>query len=77
VKEISGGKIRDLVFVAEKEEQKKKREGLLLELLERLAEEPEEVRNSALEAFDVIEREEMRGMILSESQRADGRRPTR
>jgi polyribonucleotide nucleotidyltransferase len=75
VKEISGEKIRTLVFVADKEEQKRRREEFLLELLEGLAEEPEEIRNSALEAFNVIEREEMRGMILSESRRADGRRP--
>jgi len=75
VSSISGEKIKSLVFVAEKEEQKRQREALLAELLENLSEETEEARSLAREAFDLIEREEMRRMILSESKRADGRRP--
>jgi len=73
VRELLGEKIKSLALVAEKEQQKGRREDLLVELSERLAEEAEEVRASARQAFDFIEREEMRRMILSESRRADGR----
>ncbi|MDH7499941.1 MAG: polyribonucleotide nucleotidyltransferase [candidate division NC10 bacterium] len=75
VKSLMGEKIRSLVFVADKEQQKRQREELVVELLESLSPEAEEVRSLAREAFDAIEREEMRHMILSESKRADGRRP--
>ncbi len=74
VKGILGNQIRSLVFVANKEEQKAKREELVAELTKQLAEEPEEVRALARQAFDMIESDEMRNIILSESKRADGRR---
>jgi len=74
VKGILGNQIRSLVFVADKEEQKAKREELVAELTKQLAEEPEEVRALARQAFDMIESDEMRNIILSESKRADGRR---
>jgi polyribonucleotide nucleotidyltransferase len=75
VKDILGDKIRSLVFVADKEEQKARREELVAELMNQLAEEAEEVRCLARPAFDQIESDEMRKIILTESKRADGRRP--
>lgn len=74
VKGILGDQIRSLVFVADKEEQKAKREELVAGLTKQLAEETEEVRARARQAFDQIESDEMRNIILSESKRADGRR---
>jgi polyribonucleotide nucleotidyltransferase len=74
VKGILGDRIRSLVFVADKEEQKAKREELVTELTKQLAEETEEIRTLARQAFDMIESDEMRNIILSESKRADGRR---
>jgi len=75
VSSLMGEKIRCLAFVADKEDQKRQREELVAELLEILSPEPEEVRGRAREAFDLVEREEMRRMILSQSKRADGRGP--
>ena len=74
VKGILGNQIRSLVFVADKEEQKAKREELVAELTKQLAEDSEEIRALARQAFDMIESDEMRNIILSESKRADGRR---
>jgi polyribonucleotide nucleotidyltransferase len=74
VSSVSREKIRSLVLVADKEDQQRQREALVAELLESLSEETEAVREMAREAFEVIEREEMRGMILFELRRADGRR---
>jgi len=75
VKDILGIRSRSLVFVADKEEQKARREELVAELMNQLAEETEEVRCLARQAFDQIESDEMRRIILTESKRADGRRP--
>ena len=74
VRSLLGEKIRSLVFVADKEEQKRQREALISDLLESLAPDAEEDRNLAREAFNLVEREELRRMILYESRRADGRR---
>jgi len=74
VRSLLGEKIRSLVFVADKEEQKRQREALTSDLLESLAPDAEEDRNLAREAFNLVEREELRRMILYESRRADGRR---
>lgn len=66
-------KIRDIAFVADKEEQQARRQQLLSETLDPFQGEPPEVQRLIREIFAEIEREQMRRLILEEGRRADGR----
>lgn len=68
------GRIREVVTLADKEEQKVKRQQILEEALLAFASESPEKRGDVKEIVEKIEREELRRLILEEGRRADGRR---
>jgi polyribonucleotide nucleotidyltransferase len=69
-------RIRELAFVPEKEEQQARRKVLLEEALALVAAQPEAVKLQVKEVFAELEKQEMRGLILEEGRRADGRTTT-
>jgi polyribonucleotide nucleotidyltransferase len=73
VEELCRGRIRELAFVPEKEEQQARRKVLLEEALAPVAEQPADVQLQVREIFEELEKQEMRRLILEEGRRADGR----
>ncbi|HTU01741.1 MAG TPA: polyribonucleotide nucleotidyltransferase [Candidatus Sulfotelmatobacter sp.] len=69
-------RIRELAFVPEKEEQQARRRALMEEALALVAEEPDAVKSQVREAFEALEKQEMRRLILEHGRRADGRAVT-
>jgi polyribonucleotide nucleotidyltransferase len=69
-------RLREVAFVAEKEEQRARRRALLDEALTGVAAEPEAVRIQVKQIFEELEKEEMRRLIINEGRRADGRSVT-
>ncbi|MGH7369405.1 MAG: polyribonucleotide nucleotidyltransferase [Candidatus Methylomirabilaceae bacterium] len=65
--------LRALAGVAEKEEQRSRRQSLWEEVIARFSDEPEDRKALIKEQFEQIEREELRRLILEEGRRADGR----
>ncbi|MFN3475938.1 MAG: polyribonucleotide nucleotidyltransferase [Candidatus Methylomirabilales bacterium] len=74
VSDFLNGRIREVVTIADKEEQKVKRQRILEEVLLAFAPESPEKRGEVKEIVERIEREELRRLILEEGRRADGRR---
>ncbi len=70
------GPIRELAFVADKDEQRARRHKRLEETLARFPEAPDAQKAQIRACFDTIEKDEMRRLILAEGRRADGRRAT-
>jgi polyribonucleotide nucleotidyltransferase len=69
-------RLREVAFVAEKEEQRARRRALLDEALAGVAEGPDSVRQQVKQIFEELEKEEMRRLIIKEGRRADGRSVT-
>ncbi len=65
--------LRTLAGVAEKEEQRTRRQSLWEEVIAQFSDEPEDRKALIKEQFEQIEREELRRLILVEGRRADGR----
>jgi polyribonucleotide nucleotidyltransferase len=76
VEALCRGRIRELAFVPQKEEQKARRRTLLDEALATVASEPEAVKLQVKEIFEDLEKQEMRRLIIEEGRRADGRAVT-
>lgn len=74
VSDFCRGRIREIVTIANKEEQKAKRQQVLEETLLFTASELLEKKAQIKEIFERIEREELRRLILEEGRRTDGRR---
>ncbi|MEK6569202.1 MAG: polyribonucleotide nucleotidyltransferase, partial [candidate division NC10 bacterium] len=65
--------LRTLAGVADKEEQRSRRQQLLDEVIAQFGEEPDNRKLAVRVLFEQIEHEELRRMILEEGRRADGR----
>ncbi len=70
------GPIREMAFVADKEEQKARRRKLLEETQARFPDATDAQRARIRGVFDKVEEDEMRRLVLGEGRRADGRRLT-
>ena len=68
--------IRELAFVADKDEQRARRHKLLEETLARFPGATDAQKAQVRACFDQVEKDEMRRLILVEGRRADGRRTT-
>jgi len=70
------GPIRELAFVADKDEQRARRAKLLEETLARFPDATDVQKAPIRGLFDTVEKDEMRRLVLAEGRRADGRRAT-
>ncbi len=75
VREYLGERLRDTLMVQGKLQRQKALQGLLEETLTALAHEDEELQKKVKDAFEDLEKETMRRMILEEGIRVDGRKP--
>ncbi len=73
VSSLARRELRALAGVADKEEQRSRRQSLWEEVIAHFSEEPEDRKARVKEQFEQIEREELRRLILEEGRRADGR----
>jgi polyribonucleotide nucleotidyltransferase len=73
VSTLARGGLRTLAGIADKEEQRNRRQQLFDEVIARFGDEPDERKLAVRELFEAIEQEELRRMILEEGRRADGR----
>jgi polyribonucleotide nucleotidyltransferase len=73
VSNLARRELRALAGVAEKEEQRNRRQSLWEEVIAQFSDEPEDRKALVKEQFEQIEREELRRLILEEGRRADGR----
>jgi polyribonucleotide nucleotidyltransferase len=73
VEGLCRGRIRDLAFVPEKEEQQARRRVLLDEALALVVSESAEAKLQVKEIFEDLEKQEMRRLIIEEGRRVDGR----
>ena len=73
VEGLCRGRIRDLAFVPEKEEQQARRRVLLDEALALVVSESAEAKLQVKEVFEDLEKQEMRRLIIEEGRRVDGR----
>ncbi|MCX5736211.1 MAG: polyribonucleotide nucleotidyltransferase [candidate division NC10 bacterium] len=73
VEGLCRGRIRDLAFVPEKEEQQARRRVLLEEALALVVSESAEAKLQVKEVFEDLEKQEMRRLIIEEGRRVDGR----
>ena len=76
VEGLCRARIRDLAFVAEKEEQQARRRVLLDEALALVVSESAEAKLQVKEIFEDLEKQEMRRLIIEEGRRVDGRSVT-
>jgi len=70
------GPIRELAFVADKDEQRARRQKLVEETLARFPDATDAQKAQIRGLFDKVEKDEMRHLVLAEGRRADGRRAT-
>jgi polyribonucleotide nucleotidyltransferase len=70
------GPIRELAFVADKDEQRARRQKLVEETLARFPDAADAQKAQIRGLFDKVEKDEMRRLVLTEGRRADGRRAT-
>jgi len=70
------GPIRELAFVADKDEQRARRQKLVEETLARFPDATDAQKAQIRGLFDKVEKDEMRRLVLAEGRRADGRRAT-
>jgi polyribonucleotide nucleotidyltransferase len=70
------GPIRELAFVADKDEQRARRQKLVEETLARFPDATDPQKAQIRGLFDKVEKDEMRRLVLTEGRRADGRRAT-
>src|SRR5574337_794490 len=66
--------LRTLTGIAEKEEQRSRRQALFDEVMGQFSAEPDDRKIAVRGLFEQIEHEELRRMILEEGKRSDGRR---
>ncbi|MDE2179567.1 MAG: polyribonucleotide nucleotidyltransferase [candidate division NC10 bacterium] len=73
VNRLARQELRTLTGIAEKEEQRSRRQALLDEVIAAFSNEPEDRTAVVRSLFEQIEHEELRRMILEDGRRADGR----
>lgn len=75
VKTLVGSKLEDINRIADKDERKKARKALQVEILEALAEEFPDQESDIKGAIHDLDSNSMRSMIIKEKRRIDGREP--
>lgn len=73
VNRLARQELRTLTGIAEKEEQRSRRQALFDEVMGQFSAEPDDRKVAVRRLFEQIEHEELRRMILEEGKRADGR----
>ena len=73
VSNVARDGLRTLAGVADKEEQRSRRQQLFDEVMAQFGDEPDDRKLAVRVVFEQIEQEELRRMILEEGRRADGR----
>jgi len=73
VAELARERLRTIAVIADKEEQRARRQQLWDEVIAQFSGEPEERKAAIREQFEQVERDELRRLILHEGRRPDGR----